>query len=392
VRPSPTAGQASLEYIAVISLVAALLLAAPAVGASSLGREVPHVIRLGICLVARDYCRPGDAESARLDPCTLASRATGVEGGVTVGFVDAGGDKQWTATSASDGSITLARTAGVHGGLTIDTPPWRLPVSAGAKAGLRFQESAAWRFPDAASAKAFIRGLPASERTTAPYWTSHEGGTEAEASVKAALHATGVSPAHEPAVDVLDVSAAARLSDGVRIGPGSLWTVYGELKYSLPELKVAGVQPNGLGLGNGRVSLEYTYSGSRLIQLAIRTVTPNSRSNGATEVLRRLDLRDAGNAFVAQPLTGANMFRPPTPAYVRDLARVLRWIDSQGVVERSSYAVNDNSKSWGASVKLGAQLGISAGTIQIAQTLSDAQARVAGGPWHDRFDCLDQLR
>ena len=67
-RSHPTAGQATLEYIAAVALLAALfLVAAPAVGAPNLGRSVADALRHGICLV-------GGGTSAAT--ATLAARAS----------------------------------------------------------------------------------------------------------------------------------------------------------------------------------------------------------------------------------------------------------------------------------------------------------------------------
>ena len=70
----PTAGQASLEYVAALALLAALfVVAAPAVGAPDVPRAIVAKLRLGICLVANDVCSARAAKDAGLAPCPLRS-------------------------------------------------------------------------------------------------------------------------------------------------------------------------------------------------------------------------------------------------------------------------------------------------------------------------------
>ena len=71
----PTAGQASIEYVAALALLAALfVVAAPAVGAPDIPRLVVAKLRLGICLVANDVCSAQAAKDAGLAPCPMRVR------------------------------------------------------------------------------------------------------------------------------------------------------------------------------------------------------------------------------------------------------------------------------------------------------------------------------
>ena len=91
VRSHPTAGQATLEYIAAVALVAALLLvAAPAVGAPDIARAVADAIKHGLCVAGGDVCSTGDARRAGLPPCPLKSDFTGAEGSVKAFSVELG--------------------------------------------------------------------------------------------------------------------------------------------------------------------------------------------------------------------------------------------------------------------------------------------------------------
>ncbi len=385
-RPSPTAGQASLEYIAVISLVAAVLaFAGPAVGGVGgipITGEVARGIRLGICVVAHDYCRAGDAEADRLPPCALGRRITGKDDAVSLGFVRFGGNDDWSASAGSDGSVTLTYTkgggAGLVAGIGVEAP-LKVDVGAEAAGGLKFQEARSWTFAGPAQARRFIAALPRSARRT-PTW--HSAALGAEGTAAAGARALGL--------DAAAVSAALKTSDGVRWGPGASTTLYTDLSFSAPDLRLLGLQVTGLG--NGRLMAEYTTVGGVPTQLAFRTAVPSKLGNQVTETVRRLDLRNPGNLFAARPLLGAALFRPPTPGYVADLRRTLAWIDTEGTVERATYAVNDSSKSIGFTVKAAAELGFSYGAVRVGQRLLEATARVPGAKERERFDCLDQLR
>ena len=383
-RPSPTAGQASLEYVAVISLVAAVLvLAAPAVGSPSIAREVARAVRLGLCVVADDYCRAGDAAAERLPPCTLGSRVSGRESEISLLNFRLGENNEWNVSVASDGSVSIVHTEGGSAALVAGVGAelgYQVAVEAEASAGLRVQTMSGWRFPDRDAAKRFIAGLPSSARLQAPAWQS--GALGGQAGAGAALKGGGV--------DLGSLGSAAKLASGVRSGPGDTLTLFGEVALSDPELRVLGSQI--VGLGAARVVLEYTFAGGEPTQLAFRTVVPGDGGKRATETLRRLDLRMPGNRFVAQPLLGAGMFRPPTPGYVRDLDRVLEWIETEGTIERATYAVDDSSKNIGFALKTGAELGLAHTTIRVGQRLVDATAKVPGEKERSRFDCLDQLR
>jgi hypothetical protein len=381
VRPSPTAGQASLEYVAVISLVAAVLvLAAPAVGAPALAGGVARAVRLGVCIVASDYCRAGDAAAERLLPCTLGSRVSGRESEVSLLNFRLGENNQWNVSVASDGSVSIVHTeagsAALVAGVGIEAG-YELDAGAEASAGLRVQTMSGWRFGDRAAAKRFIAGLPASARD--PDWQS--GALGGQAGTGAGVKGGGF--------DLASLGAAAKLASGMRAGPGDTLTLFGEVALSDPELRALGSQVAGVG---GRVVLEYTFAGGTATQLALRTVISGDGGNRVTETLRRLDLRMPGNRFVAQPLLGAGMFRPPTPGYVRDLRRVVDWIDTEGTIERATYAVDDTSKQLGLTLKFGEELGFAHTAVRVGQRLIDATAKAPGSKERSRFDCLDQLR
>ena len=73
VRSHPTAGQATIEYVGAIALVALVfILAAPAVGAPSIAGAVVREFKHALCIVGGDICTPGDAARAGLAPVSAA--------------------------------------------------------------------------------------------------------------------------------------------------------------------------------------------------------------------------------------------------------------------------------------------------------------------------------
>jgi hypothetical protein len=381
VRPSPTAGQASLEYVAVITLVAAVLVTAgPAVGAPSIPRAVAQTVRLGVCIVAADYCRPGDAEGDQLPACVLGRQVQGTDDTFSVGFFRFGENDEWMASAGSDGSVSISFAAGVGAGLVagigVEAPSLRMDVDAEASAGFRLQNATGWRFADLASAKRFLDGLPGSALHTAPAWRSADSGLEA--ALQVALRGAGV--------DAGGVEASVRGAAGIRKGPGAAFTVYHEAVLKGPDVKLLG--RDVAGHGTIRLMVEATYVGGKPIQLAFRDVEPGS--NRVTETLERLDLRLPGNRMIAEPFLG---LKAPWPRdYVTAVRRALEWIETEGTIERATYRVDDTSRSFGATFKWGQELGFSHTNTRVKQRLEAASAKVPGSKRRDRFDCTDQLR
>ena len=99
-----TAGQATIEYVAAIALVAAILVVAgPAVGAPDIGKRVVGKMRLALCVVGGDVCSDKMAKEAGLAPCPMKSDQTGREVSVTAFSIEVGGGRD------ADGHAALGR-------------------------------------------------------------------------------------------------------------------------------------------------------------------------------------------------------------------------------------------------------------------------------------------
>ena len=165
VSSRPTAGQASLEYVAALALIAALfVVAAPAVGAPDIPRLVVAKLRLGICLVANDVCSDAGGEGGGAGS---VPDAVGPQGPRGVGHrvhasrsATAGrSPSRRSRTAASPSSAPRAASGGLTG--------WRRrrsrllgPVAFDARCSAarraRVQAARGWQFPDQATAERFL--------------------------------------------------------------------------------------------------------------------------------------------------------------------------------------------------------------------------------------------
>src|SRR5262249_9772767 len=96
-------GQAAVEYIALLGVLAAVLLAAgPALGAADIPRGVVPGLRLGLCIVTGDVCTARDAAAAGLPPCPMTAETKGSEVEATFFSIDLGTRGTLAMTSLSD--------------------------------------------------------------------------------------------------------------------------------------------------------------------------------------------------------------------------------------------------------------------------------------------------
>jgi hypothetical protein len=371
----PTAGQASVEYIAAVTLTAAVLAAAgTAVGAPGIGHRVVHGIRLGICIVAGDVCRPSEAAAAGLAPCTITSATRGREGQVEFFFVTAASGDAYTVSRDSEGRVTVVKTHLDKAGLQVGAElglGW-FSVGADAGAGFRVARSTAWTFPDLRRARGFILGLPTSAQRPSPNlaWRSFEGGPETEATIAATLAGHTLA----------GLTAGADAAAGTRIGRDGSVTVY--FKAQLQRPGPAGDLVWGPGGNAGNLLAEYTLVHGVPREIAFRRLESSAGGARLVETVARLDLRDAANRAAAAGLLQRH--GPWPPAAVSPL---LRRIAQAGTIERATYAVHDHSNSFDASIKLGEELGLQVAITRTEQHLVSAGARTRGSPERERFDC-----
>jgi len=437
-HPRPAAGQASLEYVGLLALVAtALAVAAPAAGVAGVPAQVSRVVRTGICIVGGDICRAADAAAAGLDPCTLSDERRGGGLAVTILSVRVGGDHQWLVARRSDGSVTVAKVArddiGASGGLGYELGPLKAGIEA--EAGVQVASGIGWEFPDAATARRFLAdahyGLSPAIRRWPAAWRSGEAGlavrgwaglgviatgeagtsrsgasARGSAAASAGSAATGKDAARpgSSATGGIDTShgdppaggdasleapaagieVAAESAFGARIARGST-TLY--LRADTEGPHTTGVLDGLLDTGSrGPVVAEYTRDRSGPRELAFRISAPGSGEGRVVETVARLDLRVPANFDVAARLLRHRAPWPPSAA--ADLREAIRQTVRTGTVERSVYAVEDGSRSLELAARFGTEVGVEAGYSKVDRRLVEASAWTAGSQERAREDCI----
>lgn len=384
----PAAGQGSLEYVGLLSVVVAVLaVAAPVAGVSGVGPEVARAVRTGVCIVAGDVCRPSDAAAAGLAPCTLSDRRRGGGAAVTVMSIRLGGSHDWTVARRSDGSVLVTREdgdeAGVSGGLGLEAGPLRLGVDG--TLGLTVAAGTAWELPDAATAARFLsevgRGAAFDSRRWPPAWRSGDAGLAASG-----WAGLGVDLGDDDGVSgsLAGAEVTAEGALGARIGRG-VTTLYLRAERQGPQLEDAlghAVGPQG----GGPVVAEYTRDRGGPRELAFRATAPGTRANEVVETVARLDLREPANRAVAARLLRRRA--PWPPSVLEDLRAVIRHTVAAGTVERSVYAVSDRSGDVELAGRLGLELGAELQRTKVDRRLVSATAWTAGSRARAREDCL----
>jgi len=388
VRSQPTAGQASIEYVGAIALVALVFIfAAPAVGAPSIAGAVVREIKHALCIVSGDICTSGDAARAGLIPCQLRSDTTGAEGSLTAFSIEGGGKATLTVTPLSDGTVLVVRTgsltAGVAGGPSAGIGG-ALRFEAGAEGSLRarLQAARAWVLPNRAAADRFLEQSLSDEldmRKSPPTWETIDFSREAGSWVGAAMgfKGNGATPG----------SAAAGLQHmlGLKETRDGAMTVYARVGLDSAEATIPGLRPFRTD-GRSEWVVEYTRKAGKPLELVLRTATTSEGAELVEDVAARLDLRDPANMAIARPF----LENPATWVTGGGAGKraVLDRIATHGIVERAVSMSEDHSRGGSIAVKLGFKFGLGGKKIKLLRRLVEATATVGGGLTGKRLDCL----
>ncbi len=388
-RVAHRTGQAAIEYVALLGVLAAALLAAgPALGAPDIPRRLVHGVRLGLCIVTGDVCSAGEAAAAGLPPCPMDARTKGSEVAATFFSISLGTRGTLAVTRLSDGSVQAAWSAGTRlgmsGGFGAEGAIGPLHAGAGAfaGAGVRFTAARGWSFPGELDEQRFLSALPGSlldNTRWPPAWVSAEAGAEADAMVGAAVgrsHGT---------VDVAGAQVTGSLGVGARVTRSRQVTVYLRASLIGPSVELPLLQAPGLGRTD--LLAEYTFDRTGPRSLVFRRAVPSRGGNRLTEVVASLDLRDPVNWAVARPVI--DRLRGPAGA-AADVRAVLRRIRVAGTTQLYTSAYNDSSTGASAAFGDGLKFGGSVQLIRIHKQLLDARAWTPGSGERARADCLPQ--
>src|SRR5438034_6888794 len=114
-RPRCTSGQAAVEYIAIVALVAIVFAIAGAftlqgrvIAAATVGQ-----LRRGLCIVEGHDCADPH------EPCSVSSRGSGNDMNVDVALVRLGGGSFALIDRRSDGKVAVTVTDHLDGGISV---------------------------------------------------------------------------------------------------------------------------------------------------------------------------------------------------------------------------------------------------------------------------------
>lgn len=158
-------GQASVDYVALIGLVAAVLaIGAGAVGVPWLGPRLAGAIRHGICVVSGSLCTPAQARAEGFEPCVVHRRSEVERAGLTAVVHLERGDTL-VVERRSDGTVEVAfadgHEVGAELGLGFQLPVVRATAVAGI--GARFTTGRSYAFADWPAAQRFLARFARSE-------------------------------------------------------------------------------------------------------------------------------------------------------------------------------------------------------------------------------------
>ena len=165
---------------------------------------------------------------------------------------------------------------------------------------------------------------------------------------------------------VAGVEASAEAALGTRVGRGRT-TIY---------IRSGGGRARGSPTRSGTrsasgsagpVVAEYTRDRGGPRELAFRVTAPGAEDGEVVETVARLDLRVPANRAVAERVL--RIRAPWPPAMREDLRAVIRHTAAVGTVERSVYAVDDDSIDLALAGRLGAELGIEGGRTKVDRRL-----------------------
>ena len=360
-------GQATPEYVGVVTLVAVALSVATAVAAPDLPRTLVHHLRVGLCIAGGDVCRTGDARRAGLEPCVLTAREGDQHTKITVVAVSYGAHDDMVVERRSDGSarVSFARRdeGGVGRGLGVPLGP-RTVVEVEAGATVGWTSGNVWEFPDEASLRRFLK-----QSKLRPGYFTRDGMPEPAERFRAVSASAGA----EAGATILGLEqplaqAGGRAALGRRTrGRRTTWYFDASrdgihlLGGLLPEIELLQARGTVLALSDHPSELRLTVS-----------------LPGHTEIEARLDLTQPANAAVARAV-----LERPVPSRARALGRHMA---EHGTVERRRYRVRELDSKREIGLDLGF-VGFDHGGDRRERTLVSAEVLRPGGSAR-RADCL----
>jgi hypothetical protein len=414
-------GQGTIEYVALVALVAVVLALAAGLTSGGVGGQVLAGLQRGLCRVALADCPPPEPPRPDLAACPLERSTRTEELATTIAVVRLGTSGTLSATRTSDGRVTVTlahgNAAGGELGLGARLRIGRRTLGGGARAGagIAWTSGRSWAFESEAAARRFIAtyGRKAtiggqlldgvrsrcSVLCDAIGWRPHAELPEpdeifAEAGPTATLTASLGLGARA------GVDAKALLGRRVRRDGGRTWYV------KLGAVATAALELPGselaAGTGGGAVlSYELDAAGRpRALGVALagemRGRAQTARALGSAraslgvgtgllvELEATLDLRDPANRAAAADLLDV----ATDPRALLHRARILgERIARHAQLDRRFFAASRTASGLGAGVALGAKLDGGLERTTDGLRLLGAETRLPGLPFLPRDDC-----
>jgi hypothetical protein len=404
-RPCPPRerGQASLEWVAVVALVATLLggLGAGLAQAEFVGRRVTRAMARAICLVGAGDCRRDQ------EPCVVAARSGSGSLALSLAIVRLGEDRLGLVERRSDRTFAVTvqdgMTAGVAAaaGLSAGVEAGGAGISVGGEVTASLLahrgRGRTWLVGSAAEA---ARVLAAGGAGREPDVVSGSGAwaTSLGATAGASLEGTGAG---------VDLAAAGLASDRAagwsadrRTGHR---TAYVQASWS-GTATVGGAGVLGVGGGGELYAVEFdatgrpvdlrvvasgAYGGSRDLPAVTQPVAgllAGAGAGRAYEVTGHLDLTDPDSLAAARGLLAAITGRR---AGTEAAATLRRRLDTRGTVEARVLATRTDGRGAGLHLTVaGLSVGARARVEVRTRRLLAATSRGLDGQWITRTDCV----
>jgi len=406
-------GQGTVEYIAVLLLVALVLGGGTAAAATGAGADiataVPHQVVRALCIVTGGDC---DRDRA---PCVTGSATDSRSWSATVVVVRLGHERVLVRERRSDDmeivTLTTAPSLGIETidgtGARINTGRRRLSLGGAVTASIvaSFGHGKTWVLPDHAAADALAAALERHEDVRSPDEELHQikgavgisgsrgsDGNIGSATASATLTGTvGRSTDHRTghrtyfidagADAVLDLSArlrALRASASASAGGSAQFALTVDDDGRWVDLAL---------VGTGEVSAGGSVSTSGGPVAAALNGSASGGRRWTAEA--HLDLSDAGNLAAAKVLLAHATAIPPRPAQAGAAALDLAGrIDERAVIDVRAYALDRSAN--GFDVHAGEIVGVGGGREHATERtrLISATTRGLDGQWRQRTDCL----
>ena len=400
-------GQATVDYIALIAIVAVLIVAATAVaraGGPSIVNGVVGGLQKALCVVSGRAC-----PSLQQQPCVNSSERRAVHVAVSVVLIRVDRDRVVVRENMSDGTVrlTLARRsslgleAGVGGRLQVKLKGRTFGPAREARIGAQgvFGTGEVFVAASASEADEIVRRLlrlrvPGIDGLPGPREIFGEGGIRGLGRLGLGSGFAGAS-LDGTAEGILAVRRDQRSGD-VTLSLNATGSAWGLLNGLLVGQSRSTDRSAGLGLKLDRhghpTGLTLRASGILAAGESLMPALPGRQGFAPTagwgdkssgrrwEIEARLDLADPGVA------AAWSRFRRDRndPATIRGLVAMLR---DRAHLDVRTYAVSSRSVGAGAGVALAVKIGGEGELSFTRARLVSAQSRPPGGLWEQRIDC-----